>query len=141
MNNKIEIFRNKNIHYSLGLALDLLRRSDLYYKMEAGKLVGMLMGQMKREHYCFLLQNGNVMGYCGWALCEESIARKWINKEYIPSYSECMNGNVLVIVTLSTSKSKGLYYLKSVFKELYPAHLIYGMRNYISHNRPVMSKL
>lgn len=141
MADNIEIIRYKDHSFCLGAALNILRRSHIYRRMKLGGVVDMLMGQIKRNHFCFLVKDNTIIGYCGWALCQPSIAKLWITEKYLPNYDECLVGSAVVIATLYCEDKQGLYDLKSLFKKTYPNNNIFGMRNYTNHKRSVIFRV
>jgi hypothetical protein len=97
--------RFKNPVFAFGAAVDLLRTHKPFLEAPFGAYASVLRGQIAREHYVFAVQNRMVVGYVGWALCNEDVALAWTQRRHAPKYKECLSGDCWVGLT---------YYAKSL---------------------------
>ncbi|MCW9032895.1 MAG: toxin-activating lysine-acyltransferase [Rhodospirillales bacterium] len=121
---------------ALGVAINVLRRVSPYANYPFGKLSNVLMGQVRRGHYVFTFDDeGTPVGYVGWALCDEEIARKWMEGEYVPSSEECKNGDCGLVVTFYAANKEALLAQTRYCREKYPNIKVFGIRDYGNGDR------
>ena len=80
-----------------------------------------LRGQITREHYVFGVQEARIVGYVGWALCREEIARVWLERNYAPAFDECQTGDCWVGLTYFAANRRATFALMGHIKQRYPA--------------------
>lgn len=115
---------------ALGIAANLLRRKPPFSNFNFGRMTGVLIGQIRRNHYLISFRNGQPVGYVGWAVTTTEIAERWLNEGYTPKYHECITGDCCVLLTVySESPDITLYEIRQA-RRRYPNHRIYFMRDY-----------
>jgi hypothetical protein len=122
--------RFKNPMVAFGAAVDLLRSHKPFKDAAFGTYASVLRGQIAREHYVFAVQGRLVVGYAGWALCSEEIARAWTEQRYTPKYAECLNGDCWVGLSYFATNRHTTFALMGHIKGCYPGFKIYGLRRY-----------
>jgi len=116
---------------ALGVVTNMLRRVTPYADYPFGKLSNVLMGQIRRGHYVFTIDDdGTPVGYVGWALCEEEVARKWMEGDYTPTSEECEDGDCGLVVTFYAANKKALLAQTRYCREKYPNIKVFGIRDY-----------
>lgn len=126
----------RNGLYAFGMAVNLLRRSRPFSTYEFGKFSNVLMGEIQRKHYVFAISADRPVGYVGWALCNESIARAWVESRNVPTYRECMEGDCWVGITYYAESTPVCWTLARYCRNLYPELKVYGIRDYGGRERP-----
>jgi hemolysin-activating ACP:hemolysin acyltransferase len=120
---------------ALGRAVDLLRRVEPFACYTFGKLSNVLMGEIKRQHYVFTFDGTRPVGYAGWALCDEVIARAWIDERYVPTFAECSNGDSWVGVTFFAASREACLFQARWCRAQYPGYKVFGIRDYGDRSR------
>lgn len=120
---------------ALGRAVNILRGVEPFRSYDFGKLSNVLMGQVTRGHYLFTLDEKKLVGYMGWALCQEEIAKAWIERRYIPTFKECNEGDCWVGITIFAATTQVLRFQARACREIYPNFTAYGIRDYGNRRR------
>ncbi len=122
--------RFKNPVFAFGAAIDLLRSHKPFSEAPLGVYASNLRGQIAREHYVFAVKDGSIIGYVGWALCDERVAKAWTEQRYAPKYKECLSGDCWVGLTYYAKDRHATFALMGHIKRRYPGYKIYGLRRY-----------
>jgi hemolysin-activating ACP:hemolysin acyltransferase len=127
----------RNPYLALGIAMNLLRRVQPYASYPFGRFSNVLTGQIRRGHYVFTIADGVPIGYAGWALCEESVARAWVEGRAVPKASECLDGDCGLLITFcATSREACIRQIRHC-RNLYPDKKIFAIREFGTHQRSV----
>lgn len=121
---------------ALGRAADVLRRVQPFADYPFGRLSNVLMGQVKRGHCVFTLIDDRVVGYAGWAMCREDIARAWIENRYVPNFAECSDGDCWVGITFYAETREACFFQSRWLRRKYPNAKVLGIRDYGRERRP-----
>lgn len=121
--------------YALGHAVNLLRHRKPFASYHFGRLSSVLMGQIRRGHYLFTFDGERPVGYAGWALCEEQVARAWIERRHVPSFAECDGGDCVVGITFYAETTEVCRFQARWCRGLYPGAKVYGLRDYGGRER------
>ena len=105
---------------ALGRATNLLMRTAPFASFEFGRFSKVLLGQIRRRHYVFTIAEGVPVGYAGWALCDEDVARAWIEERSVPSYDQCRNGNCWVGITFYAASREVCFFQARFLRRQYP---------------------
>jgi hemolysin-activating ACP:hemolysin acyltransferase len=120
---------------ALGQAVELLRRVQPFATYSFGRLSSVLSGEIKRQHYAFTFDGRTPVGYVGWALCDEPIARAWIEERYVPSFAECSDGDSWVGITFYAASKEICLFQARWCRARYPSLKVFGIRDYGSRSR------
>lgn len=120
---------------ALGQAVDLLRRVQPFASYSFGRLSSVLSGEIKRQHYVFTFDGRRPVGYAGWALCDEPIARAWIEERYVPSFAECSGGDSWVGITFYAASKEICLFQARWCRARYPGLKVFGIRDYGRRSR------
>src|SRR5262249_58991386 len=123
--------RFKNPALAFGVVVDLLRPHKPFADAPFGTYASILRGQIARGHYVFAVKDGKVIGYVGWAICEEPIAKAWTQRRHAPRYAECLSGDCWVGLTYYAQSRHATFAMMGHIKRRYPGFKIYGLRRYI----------
>lgn len=77
---------------AVGTAVLFIGREEPFARQPLGAWVDTLHGQIARDHYFFTHRNGQIVGYCGWALASHASARDWIDNRRVLSFEACKDG-------------------------------------------------
>lgn len=128
-------FRLPERTYAFGLAIDTLRRHKPFSAFKFGRFATVIKGQIRRGHYVFTFRGDQVVGYAGWALCEESIAKAWIARTYVPKYDECLAGDYWVGITFYAESREVTFFQSRHCRNLYPNVKVAFLRDYTGRER------
>jgi hypothetical protein len=120
---------------AIGQAVDLLRRVQPFASYTFGRLSSVLSGEIKRQHYVFTFDGETPVGYAGWALCDEPIARAWIEERHVPSFAECSNGDSWVGITFYAASKEICLFQARWCRARYPGLKVFGIRDYGRQSR------
>ncbi|CAN5524566.1 hypothetical protein BH10PSE7_BH10PSE7_02180 [soil metagenome] len=82
---------------ALGLAVNFLMTKPAFAQLRFGEWSRILVGQINRGHYCFVLDQANaVQGFAGWALTTREKAEAWVEGIGALSYEDSLAGECLV---------------------------------------------
>jgi hemolysin-activating ACP:hemolysin acyltransferase len=105
---------------AIGAACRLMADVQPYAGLVFGEFVKTISGQVRRGHYLFARRDRQILGYTGWALCEEDVAKKWILGQGAPDSDACQDGPVFVLVTLAATEKIATGSLIRACRKLYP---------------------
>ena len=119
---------------AIGLAASYVSLHPPFDAYRAGRLIGTIAGQVERRQYAFAVKCGQVVGYCGWALCHREIAEAWLAGGEPPTSDECLKGDVVVLTILAAAESAAVIRLTRHLRQAYAgrtfmAHRLRGGRN------------
>ena len=114
---------------ALGRAVNLLQRVEPFASYHFGRFSNVLQGQIRRRHYVFAIAEGRAAGYAGWALCDEEVARAWLERQRIPTMEECRDGACLLGLTFYAVDQATCRRLTRYCRTLYPGKSIFGIRD------------
>jgi hemolysin-activating ACP:hemolysin acyltransferase len=105
---------------ALGRIVHFLRDAQPFASYQFGAFVATVAGQVERGHYLVVLHDEQVVGYLGYALCDERIAQAWLEGRYVPTLEECRRGDVLVAMTMHTASREVFSFLIREGRTLLP---------------------
>lgn len=115
---------------ALGNAINLLRTATPFSTYRFGVFSSVLWGQIVRKHYVFTLSGRQLVGYFGWALCDEKVARAWVEEDYVPTHEECLDGDCFVGATFYAKTREVTFFQIRHVRRLYPNVKAFGRRDY-----------
>ena len=121
---------------AFGHAANLLRRAQPFASYPFGNFAGVLMGQIRRKHYVFTVADKRVVGYAGWAMCREDVARDWVDRNIMPDFDACNRGDCLVVATFYGESRDVTFMQARHVRESHPNVKVYGRRDYSDRMRP-----
>ena len=129
--------RNPAIAYAT--AVNLLRSVAPFSNYRFGVFSSVLLGQIRRKHcvLTYAMPEDRPVGYFGWALCEERIAKAWIEDGYVPTQEECMKGDCFVVATFYGATPEVTRFQVRQVRKIYPNIKVYGRRDYGQRVRPM----
>jgi len=114
--------------YALGLAISFLTARNPFSAYRAGQLVSSVAGQIRRGHYLFAMRGARIVGYAGWGLCSSELAERHLRGEYNPSFAECRDGEVVLMMIVATSEPAALRPIVRSIRARYPGRSYVGKR-------------
>jgi len=118
-------------------AVHLLSAVEPFASCRFGSYAKVLMGQIKRRHYIFVIEDGFAIGYAGWALCAEPVARAWAEGHVVPAYEDCIDGDSWVGITFHARDRATCWTLARWLRRRYPEFKGFGIRAYGQRRRRV----
>ena len=100
-----------------------------------------LIGQINRNHYFFVVDKQNIVGFVGWAMTDKDKALAWLNDNAPLSYEDSLSGDSMVINAWAADTGAiNRFILKTLRKEALGKY-IYAKRFYADGTvRPVILK-
>src|SRR5205085_11896204 len=131
----LTVGRFQDRYVALGRIVSFLRDASPFTSYRFGAFVATVEGQIERGHYLAVLRDEEVVGYLGYALCDERIAQAWLEGRYVPTLDECRNGDVLVAMTMHTTSREVFAFLIREGRRLLPKVKTVFRRHY-GQDRP-----
>lgn len=125
---KITLIRSSPPIKAVGIALDLLHLQEPFAKWPAHELVSTVKGSIKREHYILVKEDDKYVGIACWGLCSEETGAEYISGMTRPSFSDCAEGENLLLFIIHTQTSAQLKTLTTFIKKYHPGHKVFGRR-------------
>ena len=89
--------RNADPVMALGISVNLLMGKKSFAGLKFNHWCSVLAGQIKREHYFFVLDGDKARGIAGWALTSRELAEDWVQGKGELPYDKCLAGPCLVL--------------------------------------------
>ena len=119
---------------AMGMVIELLYDVPPFGDMTARELMGTIIGQIRRKHYVLAVQDEQVIGYVGWALSTESIAKGWAEGRHRPTYEESLDGDCVILMMWYAQSAAATRQLARYLRRIYPGRRFYGRR--MKEDRP-----
>jgi hemolysin-activating ACP:hemolysin acyltransferase len=101
---ELRVVRPENAYLALGLAVNHLMTKPAFAKLGFGEWSRILVGQINRKHYCFVVDGKNqVQGFLGWALAPREHAEAWVEGRGGLSYKDSLQGDCIVFNAWASS--------------------------------------
>lgn len=113
---------------AIGMAVELLHDVHPFREMTAHELIATIIGQVRRKHYVLAVEGEEVIGYVGWALSSEAVAKGWAEGRHRPSYDECEGGDCVILMMWYAESAAATRRLAKYLRREYPGHRFYGRR-------------
>jgi hemolysin-activating ACP:hemolysin acyltransferase len=113
---------------AMGLAVPFAASHHPFGSYRADTLVGSILGQIRRRHYVFVVRQGTIIGYVGWALCQPDVATAWIVNGQTPTFEQCSDGDVVVPIIAIADERSALRLMVSHVRNLYGGKSYMGRR-------------
>ena len=94
----LRVVQIKDRTTALGMAVDYLMNKPAFARLPFGHWSRILTGQINRDHYFFVLDGTDVVGFAGWALASAEDAEAWIAGRSNPAFE---NGNTGACIVLN----------------------------------------
>ena len=132
--------RFKDPVVAFGRAVNLLMRTQPFASYPFGKFSKVLLGQIQRGHYVFTIDGDTPVGYVGWAMCTEAVARAWLEEHRVPRYEECNGGDCWVGITFYAATREACFFQARHLRQRYPDAKAMGIRDYGERRRPAIAR-
>lgn len=126
----IESCRLADAPMAIGTACQFLAGREPFAGLAFGEFVKTISAQVQRGHYLFARRDLEVLGYIGWALCDEAVAREWVSGRGAPQTELCINGPVFVAITFASKEKAATRCLIRDCRRLYPGRQVMFHRYY-----------
>ena len=93
---ELKALRPGNPVFALGLAVDYLMTKTPFSNLKFGDWSRVLTGQINRNHYFFVMQDGRAVGFCGWAFADRSEGEAWLSGKSV-ELDDASTGDSLII--------------------------------------------
>ena len=94
---EFRVFQHDKPAMALGLAVNHLMNKPAFAKLPFGEWSQILVGQINRKHYYFVLDaNNKIVGFAGRALASKEHAEAWAEGRRPLSYEDSIAGDCMV---------------------------------------------
>lgn len=113
------------------MAVEYLMRQPSFADMRFGHWSRILVGQINRGHYFFVLRGEEAVGFLGWALTSERNAEAWLAGEADLSGRDTASGDCMIInAWQASSKQVNAFIVDHLRRAAGNLRMIYGKRYY-----------
>jgi hemolysin-activating ACP:hemolysin acyltransferase len=136
---ELRVFRPESPTAALGLAVSHLMTKPAFANLKFGEWSRILVGQINRKHYCFVIDNKNqVQGFLGWAITTKEHAEAWVENRSGLSYENSLEGDCIIFnAWAATSQKVNRVLLEHARKVMEGKDMVYFKRFYKDGtNRP-----
>lgn len=82
---------------ALGMAVAFFMTDPVFARLPFGHWSRVLVGQIKRKHFVFILRGETVVGFAGWALASRENAEDWLTGRKDLSFEDSQDGEIIVV--------------------------------------------
>lgn len=126
--NKLSVQQVADPDKALGLAAAYVAAHPPFGSYRADKLLGSIVGQVRRRHYAFAVRDKAIIGYVGWALCTPDVAKAWVEEGRVPSSEQYDGGEVFVPIIVIAEDQAALRHLSMHMRQKYKGKTYTGRR-------------
>lgn len=94
---RLRAAQDTNAYAALGRAVSYMMTKPAFANAPFGHWAKTLTGQINRKHYFFVLRDGQIAGFLGWAFVDEAKAQLWVDGEADIGFGDSLNGDCVVI--------------------------------------------
>ena len=94
---KLRVYQENDPYKALGMAVSHLMTKPAFAGLKFGHWSRILVGQINRKHYMFVLRDKKIVGFYGWAFTTPEKAHKWLYENYELSYQDSLEGESMLI--------------------------------------------
>lgn len=124
-------FRDDNAYAALGRAVSYLMTKPNFKDLKFGFWSRTLVGQINRKHYFFTAERDKIVGFIGWALVDEDMAKAWLDNSADFNSADCVNGDCMVInAWAADTEAVNRYNLREIRQHLVGLKAAYAKRFY-----------
>jgi hemolysin-activating ACP:hemolysin acyltransferase len=138
---KTMTFENRAM--ALGLAVEHLMTKPAFARLPFGHWSRILVGQIRRGHYFFVIGDKRVVGFCGWALVSEAEAEAWISGSQAAMSATGEAGDFVVVNAWSAETPQAHSVLRDELRiRIAGSKMVYAKREYADgRSRPFRLRL
>lgn len=92
----LKAVRMTDANMALGLAVRLFMADKALAQLPFGHWSPILWGQIQRNHYHFIVEGSEALGFLGWCLAKESDAERWLAGGELP-FDKSYAGDCMII--------------------------------------------
>lgn len=134
-----EVSRPENKVFALGMAVSYLMNKPAFAKQPFGIWSKVLVGQLNRGHFLFIIKGGQIVGFAGWSVTNKRRAEDWITEKADIPYEESNEGDCFVFNAWAGDSFRAHRFLLDKMRPVFAScEMIYYKRAYKDgRNRPV----
>ena len=115
----LRLIQPENPYLALGLAVSHLMVQPAFAKLRFGDWSRVLVGQINRGHYIFVIDTKNqIQGFLGWALASSDKAEAWVTGRAALSYDDSRDGDCLLINAWTASSPEASRLLRDAMRRI-----------------------
>ncbi|WP_425410222.1 toxin-activating lysine-acyltransferase [Hyphococcus sp.] len=128
---KYRALQDKNPYAALGRAVGYLMTKPNFKELKFGFWSRTLAGQINRNHYFLAAEEGKIVGFVGWALVSEEMAKAWLNGNADFDSVDCKSGDCMVInAWAADTNAVNRFNLREIRRHLVGLEAAYAKRFY-----------
>lgn len=127
-------------HAAAGQAMVLMARHPEFGDLSFRQMASLIIGQVNRKHYRFVLRGGAPVGFVGWALCSEAAGRRWLLHNDASAVGDGRQGDCVVLNHwLADGPEMNAFIIAQMLQILPAQRLLFARRRYADgRTRPVV---
>ena len=128
---------------ALGMAVNYLMTDPVFARLPFGQWSRVLVGQVNRGHFLFVLDGEKVVGFVGWALADKERAEAWLARNHDFGSDDSRRGEVALLnVWKAAGPAVNRFMVAALRPHLRGQSLVYAKRFYAGGRvRPVRRRI
>ncbi len=114
-----EMARDTDPHAAFGRAMLMLMQYDSFATLALRQIAPLIAGQVNRGHYYFVMRDGKLAGFLGWALCSEAAGEDWLESRDLSAFGDGSAGDCVVFNTWVTDGPEMNSYVVGKMREVF----------------------
>lgn len=113
----LKVFQPDNPILALGLAVSYLMTIPPFRDLKFGDWSRILTGQINRKDYLFVIRDGEVEGFCGWASTDRDRAEAWLDG-HADEFENMEDGDSLIINAWEAASSEVNNFMRAEMRKI-----------------------
>jgi len=94
---QLRVLQPKANATALGMAVAFFMTDPVFAALPFGHWSRVLVGQINRKHYVFIVQGEKVVGFAGWAFATREKAETWLTGKQELSFADSLKGEIVLV--------------------------------------------
>ena len=140
---RLRAVRPPDPRVALGMAVNYLMTDPVFARLPFGQWSRVLVGQVNRGHYLFVLEGVKVVGFAGWALATKAKAEAWLAANRDFGSDDSRDGEVVLLNAWKAARPAVNRFMVAALRPHFRGQsLVYAKRFYAGGRmRPVRRRI
>jgi len=127
----LKVVQPRDSRVALGMAVNYLMTDPAFARLPFGQWSRVLVGQINRRHFVFVIERDKVVGFVGWAFATKAKAEAWLTANRDLSFADSKTGEIVLANVWKASTPAANRFLVQAFRSVIRGkQMIYTKRFY-----------
>lgn len=127
----LKAVRPRDPRAALGMAVSYLMTDPSFARLPFGQWSRVLVGQINRGHFLFVVDGDKVVGFVGWALTTKDKAEAWLTANRDIGFEDSKAGEIVLANAWKASSPEAHRFLVDAFRQVIrDKEFVYAKRFY-----------